>query len=263
MQVSIIGCGWLGLPLGSSLASKGYTVKGSTTHSEKLPHLKKAGITPYLFELVPMPAGKEFNRLFQTDLLFVNIPPGRKRNRPEFYEEQIKYLSYLINQHQVPRVIFVSSTSYYPNTNDWVDTQTPYDFTNGSSRAVVQAEKQVAKINAELLILRCGGLMGGERIPGRWFSGKETSGATTPVNYIHRDDVIHVVETLISQKTWDQPIMNLVCPEHPSRQLVHKAMAKKYNFAPPVWQAPELTAHKLVKSDFNDFKLKYASPLEF
>ena len=263
MRISIIGCGWLGLPLGEHLAQAGLTVLGSTTREEKLPELAAAGIEGYQFSLTPMPTGKNFNALFDTDLLLINIPPGRKRNPPEYYEEQVKYLHYLINQHKVPRVIFVSSTSYYPNTGGTVNTETPHDFNQGSSKAVVQGEKQIAKVEADLLILRCGGLMGGNRIPGRWFAGKPTQGADNPVNYIHRDDLIHIIHELIDKRTWQQPVMNIVNPQHPTRREVHEAMAKKYGFESPVWQAPHKSAHKVVSSDITDFSLKYPSPLDY
>ncbi len=263
MHVSIIGCGWLGLPLGAQLAKNGHQVTGSTTSENKLPQLEAAGIEPVLFKLSPMPGGKAFNRLFQADLLFVNIPPGRKKNPPEFYEEQIKYLTYLINQHKVPRVIFISSTSYYPSTNGPVDIDTPYDFDKGSGKAVVQAEKQISKVKAELLILRCGGLMGGNRIPGRWFAGKPTKGADTPVNYIHREDIIRLVEQLIRQDGWSEKVMNVVNPAHPSRREVHEAMAQKYDFALPIWQNPAIIPHKVVKSSLEVTDLKYPSPLDY
>lgn len=263
MRVSIIGCGWLGLPLGAHLVKKGHNVTGSTTSEQKLSQLDEVGIKPVLFRLSPMPEGKQFNSLFQTDLLFVNIPPGSRRNPPEFYEEQVKYITYLANQHKVPRVIFISSTSYYPSINGPVDINTPYDFEKGSGKAVVQGEKQIGKVNGDLLILRCGGLMGGNRIPGRWFAGKPTKGANTPVNYIHREDIIGLVEELISRVSWPQKVMNVVNVEHPTRKEVHEVMAQKYGFEPPVWQSPDLIPHKVVKSSLEGFDFQYPSPLDY
>ena len=207
--------------------------------------------------------GKAFNELFKTDLLIVNVPPKRKTQSPDFYEEQVKYLCYLANQHEVPKMIFVSSTSYYPNTNGWVDHQTMPDFDRGSGKAVVQGEKQIGKFEGELLILRCGGLMGGQRIPGRWFGGKPTKGGQTPVNYIHREDLIQVISHLAGQDAWEQKVMNVVGPAHPVRKEVHEAMAKKYGFEHPQWQEPEIIPHKIVKSDLEDFPLKYPSPLDY
>ncbi len=260
-KISIIGCGWLGFSLGEALVQSGYEVIGSTTTEDKLQKLTDAGIQPVLFRLEPMPMGKDFNQLFDADLLIVNIPPGRKTNPPHYYEEQIKYLKYQLKHAGIRRVIFISSTSYYPNTNDVVTTDTAFDYEAGSSEAVVKGEQQITQIEQDLVILRCGGLMGGDRIPGRWFSGKETKGADTLVNYIHRDDVIKVIQEFIKKWPEAKRTMNLVSDDHPTRKEVHETMARQYGFEPPVWIAPEKVASKVVESDFKNWNLK--SPLAY
>lgn len=266
MKISVVGCGWLGLPLAVSLVQKGHTVLGSTTSNEKLKTLESAGIAPYLLKFDPMPVGEKFNQLFKTECLIINIPPGRKTNTPQHFEEQIKYLKYLTIQHQIPKVIFVSSTSYYPNTNDWVDEDSPYDLLNGSSKAIVQGEKQIRQIDSELLVLRCAGLMGENRIPGKWFSGRPTTGANTLVNYIHRNDVIGLILDQLNKKQFSFDTINAVCPEHPSRKSVHEAMSIKYEFAPPIWQTPLLTDSKMVRGErlkTIGYNFIHSSPLEF
>ncbi|WP_258929290.1 hypothetical protein [Flavobacterium davisii] len=40
-KISLLGCGWLGLPLAESLIKKGYEIKGSTTNLDKIPLLKQ------------------------------------------------------------------------------------------------------------------------------------------------------------------------------------------------------------------------------
>lgn len=263
MKIGVVGCGWLGLPLAESLVKAGHEVIGSTTREEKLQHLSSAGIDPILFQLNPKPEGLNFNRLFQVDLLIINIPPGRKKNTPEFYEEQIKYLKNQLLSSEVKKVIFISSTSYYPNSNSEVTVNTSFDLSNGSSKAVVKGEQQISEIKQALTILRCGGLMGNDRIPGKWFAGKPTKGANTPVNYIHLEDIIRVVESLIensSDSTRNQ-ILNLVADDHPTRREVHEKMAEKYGFDAPVWEKPSTIPSKVVESSFKDFGLK--SPLDY
>lgn len=263
MRIGVVGCGWLGLPLAESLAKNGHTLLGSTTQESKLTSIAEKGIDPILFKLDPMPMGKDFNRLFQVDLLIVNIPPGRKRNTPEFYEEQIKYLKYQLQTSTVKEVVFVSSTSYYPNINEIVDTETLSDLTKGSSKAIVQGEKQISQIEQDLVILRCGGLMGANRIPGKWFAGKPTKGFNNPVNYIHQQDVIRIISELI--ENWPdkdaKKVLNLVSPVHPTRKEVHEAMAKKYGFESPIWEELSSTPSKIVDSDFKYSNLK--SPLDY
>ena len=50
-KISILGCGWLGLPLAKALLVKGFSVNGSTTSQEKLSILQNAGINPFLIQL--------------------------------------------------------------------------------------------------------------------------------------------------------------------------------------------------------------------
>ena len=263
MKIGIVGCGWLGLPLAESLVKAGHEVVGSTTREEKLETLSLKGIEPILFHLNPMPEGLNFNRLFQVDLLIINIPPGRKKNTPEFYEEQIKYLKYQLLSNDVKKVIFISSTSYYPNSNKKVTVNTPFDFSNGSTKAVVKGEQQISQIDQSLMILRCGGLMGKDRIPGKWFAGKPTKGADTPVNYIHLEDIINVVKSSI--ETWPEDLkrqtLNLVSDHHPTRKEIYGKMAERYSFDLPIWEDPSNISSKVVESSFKDFGLK--SPLDY
>lgn len=262
MKIGVVGCGWLGLPLAESLVKAGHEVIGSTTREEKLQSLSSKGIDPILFQLSPMPEGKNFNRLFQVDLLIINIPPGRKRNTPEFYEEQIKHLKHQLESGEVKKVIFISSTSYYPNINSAVTVNTPSDLSNGSSEAVVKGEQQIYEIEQALIILRCGGLMGNDRIPGKWFAGKPTKGANTPVNYIHLDDIIRTVKSLMEDSDGvKSQVLNLVSDHHPTRKEVHEKMAVKYGFDAPIWEQPSTIPSKVVESSFKDFGLK--SPLDY
>lgn len=263
MKISIVGCGWLGLSLGKHLVNEGHEVIGSTTRQEKFEQIKAAGIVPVLFKLEPMPVGIEFNQLFNTDCLIINIPPNQKVNDATFYEEQIKYLKYFVAQFNIPKVLFVSSTSFYPFTNSEVGEKTGYDFENGSSKAVVQGEKQIQLVNSELLILRCGGLIGGDRIPGKRFAGKTTKGANTAVNYIHREDVIGIISKLLESKKWKSGALNLVCPNYSSRKAVYEKMADKYGFKKPIWIAPTIIPHKKVISRIEevlDYEFKFKSP---
>ena len=53
MKISILGCGWLGLPLGKFLVEKGHVVKGSTTSEDKISLLASVGIEPFLIKFSP------------------------------------------------------------------------------------------------------------------------------------------------------------------------------------------------------------------
>jgi 3-hydroxyisobutyrate dehydrogenase-like beta-hydroxyacid dehydrogenase len=47
-KISILGCGWLGLPLAKAIVENGFSVKGSTTSTDKLTALENAGINSWI-----------------------------------------------------------------------------------------------------------------------------------------------------------------------------------------------------------------------
>ena len=51
MNISIIGCGWVGMPLAEHLIKLNYSVTGSTSHSQKRKDLINKHITPCLLKI--------------------------------------------------------------------------------------------------------------------------------------------------------------------------------------------------------------------
>jgi UDP-N-acetyl-D-mannosaminuronate dehydrogenase len=85
-QISILGCGWLGLPLAKALVQNGFSIYGSTTSQEKLTVLKKSKIQPFLIALESdnvVGAVKDF--LQESKTLIIDIPPKlRGPNKEDF-----------------------------------------------------------------------------------------------------------------------------------------------------------------------------------
>ena len=73
-QLSILGCGWLGLPLAKSFIEKGWSVKGSTTSHDKIAVLKEAAVIPYHIELSQSKVTGEFENFLEgSEILIINI----------------------------------------------------------------------------------------------------------------------------------------------------------------------------------------------
>ena len=81
-NISILGCGWLGLALGEYLADEGYSVKGSTTTQSKMRLLVERGIIPFLIHFDPKPQGHDLHRFLQSqtliELLFLHVQEFRE-----------------------------------------------------------------------------------------------------------------------------------------------------------------------------------------
>ncbi|MDJ1502670.1 SDR family NAD(P)-dependent oxidoreductase [Xanthocytophaga agilis] len=252
--ISILGCGWLGLPLAKKLLEKGYLVKGSTTTTEKLGVLAESGIQPFLINLQPSVAEVHQSELYeflQADILIIDIPPRTVIHGDEFHVQQIRSLAESISI-PLPQIIYISSTSVYPDNNQVATEETEVI----ESNAMVQVEYLLRNISAATTILRCGGLMGYGRIPGKYVAGKTITTGNVPVNFIYRDDVVEVICEVIEQKKWGVTY-NVVAPLHPVRRLVYDQNVKDLGFLPPVYDDSTLPAHKVISNDKLVQDLKY------
>lgn len=255
-SISIIGCGWLGLPLAKFLFIKGYNIKGSTTSENKLATLKLEGIVPFLIHLNPALSGKQINNFLDSDLIIINIPPGRNAFVDD-YVLNMNHLNEAINNSRIKKVIFISSTSVYPETNNWVDEDTEIDKNSIKGLRMFIAE-QVFVNNPKLqtTVIRMAGLIGPNRHPGRFFGGKsDILDGLSPVNLIHLTDCLGLINAIIEQNFWNNTI-NGVAPSHPTKQDFYGLASKKYNGSVALF-LPKTGKHKIVCSNTNKKDLNY------
>lgn len=270
--ISILGCGWLGFPLAEKLIERGYTVKGSTTSKEKIPAFTEKNIKPYLLKFDASEnyqIKKEEEGFFNCDILIINIPPRVKSLGDQNHPKQINSIISYIKQNKINKVVYVSATSVYPPDCDIADEQTSISILNTGNKALFEAEKLLeSEPDFESLILRCGGLLGYNRIPGRYFTGKTISNGETPVNYIHRDDVINIIELAIEKKLFGG-LYNLVAPKHPTKKEVFSKNAEDFGLEAPIcMEEPEPIGRKRLILGFRimeilNYKFIFPDPLDF
>ncbi len=270
-SVSILGCGWLGLPLAARIRreSPAVKVRGSTTTPGKLEQLSAAGIEAYLIRLAPGIAG-EAPGFFDSDGLVVNFPPRLAKTAPGFYLSQIRALTERIRLGRTEHIVFVSSTSVYPGLSRQV-CETDVVLPGASaSPLLVEAEQLMQALRPErtVTVLRLGGLMGYERIPGKYVRGqKDLSSGRLPVNYIHRDDAAGILVSMLD-KGLVNDTFNGVAPLHPARREVYEASCRLFGWEPPTYAEPPVPpGFKIVCSDklraVYGYDFKYPDPLGF
>ena len=271
-SISILGCGWLGLPLGKKISEKGFVVKGSTTNAEKLPVLQKKGIEAFRIQLNPQVVGENVDNFLSSETLLINIPPRISLQKVDAHVEQISNLLPHIKTSSIKNIIYISSTSVYPELNREVfeeDVTTPEQ---SASATMVKAENLLKDFcknsNLNLTILRCGGLMGYDRIPAKYFAGwKGLTTGDIQVNYVHRDDVIKVIETIIGDKIWNETF-NIVSPIHPTRKGIYAKNCEELGFEMPEFVTPlEVQPFKIISPkkwlERSKYAFIYENPLDY
>lgn len=246
--VSILGCGWLGLPLAKFFINSGYEVRGSTTSHKKLSILKSKKIIPFQIILNPDAKGDELNSFFDSDYLIINIPPPRNSNPEEFHLEQIQSVINELKKSRCGKLVFVSSTSVYGNTNSEFNEDSPANPETASGKALVKVEEYLrSEINLKITLIRFGGLIGEDRNPARYFAGrKNIPGGNTPVNLIHRKDCIGIIKTIVENEIWNETI-NGVSPIHPIKKEFYTKAAANLKIALPEFDE-EIVPYKIVSS---------------
>ncbi|HEX9981454.1 MAG TPA: NAD(P)H-binding protein [Flavobacterium sp.] len=249
-KCSILGCGWLGLPLAKSLLGKGFGISGSTTSQNKLPVLEKAGINPFLISLsIHGIAGNIREFLHGSDTLIIDIPPRAKED-PASFPPKIKALIPFIEEAGIKMVLFVSSISIYAEKGLVVMEETVPEPDSPSGTALLQAEALLQKNNLfSTTIIRFGGLIGNDRHPVYHLSGKiNLINPDNPVNLIHLNDCIGIIEKILEKDIWGETF-NAAAPFHPSRKEYYSRKALELNLPIPEFSNENISAGKTIDSE--------------
>ncbi|HEV7380899.1 MAG TPA: NAD-dependent dehydratase [Dyadobacter sp.] len=273
-RISILGCGWLGLPLAKRLLQTdiSYHVKGSTTSPERLELLNKEGIEGFLFNLNPgfTAPDSTIAHFFEADTLVISLPPRLSKSEPGHYLKQVENVITKIKDSSVKEIIFLSSTGIYPELNRVVheaDVTTPEQ---SASEEMVAAENMITALRPgrSVSVLRLAGLIGLDRIPGKYVKGKkELTTGSLPVNYIHPEDAVLVMATMIEKHIHNETF-NIVAPLHPTRREVYDSNCAQFGWEVPTYSEPAaapdfkiISGEKLSK--FYDVNFKFPNPMQF
>jgi len=258
-KISILGCGWLGLPLAKSLLSKGFEIKGSTTSESKLEVLKNAGILPYQIQLEEYQIiGNIEDFLNETDVLVIDIPPGLRRvilsSEEMTFVNKVKTLIPFIEKSGIQKVVFISSTSVYsdgfPIVEITEETKPNPDTESGKQLVIAETLLQ-SNPHFKTTVIRFGGLLGEDRHPIKFLAGKtNVENPVAPVNMIQREDCIGIIEEILKQVQYDNwgEIFNAVAPQHPSRKEYYHKKAQLLNLPLPIFAEHLESKGKIISS---------------
>jgi nucleoside-diphosphate-sugar epimerase len=256
-RIAILGCGWLGYALAKALIDKAYIVYGSSTHKEKLPGLKAAGISPYLLDVSAEALSLSDDSFFDVDICVITIPFRRGLDPASQYVDQIKQSVSRLSP-RTHTLIFTSSTAVYSDHNSWVDESTPLHLDTDRQASLHEVETHILESHcSNRYVLRLGGLYGPDRELSGFLKGKTIDKpCRTPVNLIHQKDAVALIEELIKQCPLSG-IYNGVSDEHPTREVLYGDSAHFTNFGDSPYK---LVSNKKIV-DVLGFSFSYPNPL--
>jgi nucleoside-diphosphate-sugar epimerase len=240
--VSIFGCGWVGKALAKELEPN-YKINCLVKSQSSLKSLD--------FKNCYLSQNKEF---LNCHTLVIAIPPRGD------YLDTLKSL--LKKTKTSTFVILLSSTSIYQQTSGTLSEESSKNI--DTPNLMLQAERLVKSISKNTTILRLGGLMGYNRVAGKYTQGS-TKANDRYVNYIHRDDVVDIIKLIIAKKI-ESKTYNVVAPLHPKESQIYAKNAKKFNLQATNYKSSKIVG-KIVSSNLLQKELNYQflkpNPLEF
>ena len=108
--------------------------------------------------------------------------------------------------------------------------------------------------------------MGYDRIPGKYVAGRTVDSGAVLVNYLHRDDAIGILLSLIEHPRTG--IFNAVAPEHPTREAIYRKSCADFGYELPSFIQPSKSVpYKVVSPDkliqATQYRFQYPDPLAF
>ena len=246
-EISILGCGWLGESLAKKLIETGYAIKGSTTSPNKIDRLESSGIKAFIIDLDEL--NDSIADFLDAEILIIAIPSKNI--------EGFKKLLFQIEKSRIQKIIFISSTSIYENSNSTVT-----EVSSVKDISLVEIENLFkTNLNFQSNIIRFAGLMGYDRKPGNFFPvGKKIPNPDGFVNMIHRDDCMGIITAIIKKDLWDETF-NACADTHPTRRQFYTNAAIVLGKDTPKFKESNLTEYKIISNQklktLLDYKFKY------
>ncbi len=250
LKILIVGLGWLGKELALYLSKSGHKVCGTVRTESKLMELLSDGIITRLYEL-PNSEKLDFPFSESFDVAVVAIPPGIRGGKP-LNQIGFESLSKSLRRLSIPNMILISSTGIYPSSMEIITESSGIVSDSG----LKLMEDCFSNWADSLTIIRFAGLIGPGRHPSKFYKGdKKIPNPDAEVNFIHQDDCVNLIETIIKKEFYGA-VINGVIPHHPKRKAFYEMAFDLAGRSHPSFEL-ETTEFKTVDSEIVSEKLQY------
>lgn len=206
MRVLIVGCGYVGLPLGAELVKQGHEVFGLRRSAEGEAELIAAGLKPLVADITRPEDLAKLPGPFDWAVNTVSSSKGGEDEYRQVYLEGTRHLIGWLAPTAIKKFIYTSSTSVYGQTDgSLVKESSPTEPASATSRVLVETEKLLLDAaqarNFPAVILRVAGIYGPER--GHLFQqylrdeARIAGKGDRIINMIHRDDLVTAIITAL------------------------------------------------------------------
>ena len=202
MRVLIIGCGYVGIPLGAELVKQGHEVFGIRRSTGAEAELQSVGIKPLVADISNRQTLDSLPTPFDWIVNTVSSTKGGLEEYQQVYLQGARNLIDWLAANPPKKFVYTSSTSVYGQTDaSMVKETSPTEPSSETSKVLVETEKvlieaaQQKKLPA--IVLRVAGIYGPER--GHLFlqylrsEAKIAGKGDRIINMIHRDDLIGAI----------------------------------------------------------------------
>ena len=122
---------------------------------------------------------------------------------------------------------------------------------------MLESELVLSQADFETSIIRFGGLIGDDRHPVRFLSGrKNIENPNAPINLIHQEDCIGIIISVVKLHAWNE-IFNAVAPFHPTREEYYVKKAVALGLGLPEFNYSNSSVGKTISSEKIQNRLKY------
>lgn len=261
-SISILGCGWLGLPVAEKLIQTGFQVRASKTKiPEKDSLLHSTGIQfyPINFQDEPFVFKPDF---LASETLIISIPTSA------INLEKLKTLLESADSAVLKKIILISSTGIYKETNNVVSENDEHAIlTESKLNEVEKLVKSFTRFN--VAVLRMAGLIGFGRYPHKFSkSAKVLANPNGRINFIYLEDAVKLIQRVVESDVKNETF-NCCSNEHPTKKEFYTELAKRYNKELPEFDDIrtdyfKIVSNQKIKTHFGfEFQNLYDSILEF
>ena len=202
MKCLIVGCGYVGLPLGAELVRLGHEVFGIRRSATAGNELLTAGIHPLNADITRPEQLARLPRNFDWVVNCTATSGGSVEDYRRVYVQGTNHLIEWLSDSPLKTFVFTGSTSVYGQTDgSWVRETAATEPAAETAKVLLETERRLLTAAGDrkfpAVILRVAGIYGPNR--GHWFNqflkgeARIDGDGSRFLNMIHRDDVVGCV----------------------------------------------------------------------